>query len=133
MQKRPSTTSHKILESKIRQIKAVRDAFQNYALAVAAAQEAIGDGPVHGLGTCVMTQEQGESFKCSECAREDLAECWKFCAYCGTEIMRFDRHQEDEAAMKDQVTVKYEKSKTPEETRVYVEMEKPPKNARTKQ
>jgi len=52
----------------------------------------------------VMTQDRPRSsfgygteiFKCLECGGTGEATEWKFCAFCGAEIVRFDRPQENE-------------------------------------
>ncbi len=84
--------------TKLEQIKVARDAFDAWERAVVAAHEALGDGPTngvtHGLGTCIMVGRprrtyQESSYKCSECRGEGKRD-WKFCAFCGAEIMRFD-------------------------------------------
>jgi|GEM_PF-3638393 len=79
------------MKSKLEQIEAARKAFQAYERAVTAAQEAIGDGPVHGLGTTVMVEKSNQNFECSECKFIGWANSWKFCPSCGSEIMRFER------------------------------------------
>lgn len=48
--------------------------------------------------TCIMTGHVGggtgyERFTCSECGKKGLAGDWKFCAYCGAEIVRFVREE----------------------------------------
>jgi hypothetical protein len=46
--------------------------------------------------TCVMTGREGygymQGYKCSECQNTGHGD-WKFCAYCGAEIIRFDHEQ----------------------------------------
>lgn len=86
------------MTNKIDKIKAARVAFRAWERAVIAAQEALGSNPsegiMHGAGTCVMTSAprykyENPDFACSECKGRGKAD-WKFCAFCGSEIMRFD-------------------------------------------
>jgi predicted nucleic acid-binding Zn-ribbon protein len=85
-------------------IQAVKKAFEAYEKAVAAAREVIKDGPIRGLGTCMMEVHYSnsdpnrvESYKCTECGITlstgwvSSVEGWKFCPGCGAEIMKFAR------------------------------------------
>ena len=75
--------------------KAARKAFEAYEKAVAAAQAFIASGPPRGLGTTVMEEEEnyhGGDFHCSECQGRTRDKSWKFCAFCGAEIVRFVKH-----------------------------------------
>lgn len=92
----------KQVSSQLEKIRAAREAFQNWERAQEAAEAAIGDGPangiIHGSGTCVMIDQRSQSyhperFQCSECGQDGHAR-WKFCAFCGAEIIRFDRPEE---------------------------------------
>jgi hypothetical protein len=70
-------------------VKAARKAFHAYEKAV---QAVIAAGPVRRLGTTVMTRPQsfhGSYYTCAECGQRGAAQGWKFCAYCGCEIVRF--------------------------------------------
>ena len=93
----------KEIKEQLTQIEAARKAVEAYKRAVLAVQEALGRGPVHGLGTTVMVMlsEASKFGKCSECESSGEAG-WKFCAFCGAEIVRFERPKAP-----DHVTVGY--------------------------
>jgi hypothetical protein len=62
--------------------------------------------------TCIMTGRatfHGDHFTCSECGKTGNG-TWKFCAYCGSEIVRFVR-EEGPITVQVQVEVPKEKPK----------------------
>ncbi len=107
-------------------IKAARTAFAAYERAVAAANEVIAAGPVRGLGTTVMTGSKSSfnnSFTCSECQGRGKGD-WKFCAFCGAEIVRFELPKESN-------TISVQVESAPAEPRtqtVFVQTYKEPKS-----
>jgi DNA-directed RNA polymerase subunit RPC12/RpoP len=90
-------------------IKAARRAFQAYERAVEAAQQAMAEGGlIYGLGATVMVGHfdswgnEPASYACAECGstcpnvtRYSMND-WKFCPFCGAEILRWDRKKHEE-------------------------------------
>jgi hypothetical protein len=78
---------------------AARKAIEAYEKAVAAAQQALLDGPPTGLGATIMREKPygvhglGKgNYVCSECGKDRNSTGWKFCPHCGCEIVRFDKY-----------------------------------------
>jgi hypothetical protein len=101
--------------------KAARKAFEACERAVSAAQELIAAEPARGLGTTVMTSgHYGQYFKCSECSGTGY-EGWSFCAFCGCEIVRYDRREGPKTIMVQMV----EDEKTVQPQAITMNMDKP--------
>jgi DNA-directed RNA polymerase subunit RPC12/RpoP len=85
----------------INKVRQASKAMEAYEKAVIAAQEMIAQGGlVHGLGATVMVGRlepwiiEPTSYVCAECSANchtSGAKDWKFCPYCGAEILRWDR------------------------------------------
>jgi hypothetical protein len=75
-------------------VNAARKVIQAYENVIKATQEIIEAGPAPVKGTTVMVRTHegfhSSTFKCSECERTCDTAGWKFCAYCGAEIIRYD-------------------------------------------
>ena len=85
----------KTVMAHLRQAKVAREAFQAYEKAIKAAQEVIAAGPIPVSGTTtVMTESHGGRYSCAECEGSGFAKGWKFCPFCGAEIMRFENRSE---------------------------------------
>jgi len=44
--------------------------------------------------TTVMTESDGGRYSCTECEGSGFAKDWKFCPFCGAEIVRFENRPE---------------------------------------
>jgi len=85
-------------------LKAALEALAAYDKAKQACLDFVTEGPARGFGTCVMSEEHRRAdsygnFECSECGNRHLidkhANTWKFCASCGSEILRWDHAPRD--------------------------------------
>jgi len=78
----------------LEQVKTARKVLEAYERAIEAAQTLMASGPAPVSGTTVMVRTHegfhSSTFKCSECERTCDKGDWKFCAYCGAEIIRYD-------------------------------------------
>jgi hypothetical protein len=102
-------TKRQQVKEKLTAIEAARKAVEAYERAVQAVEKAFSGGPAHGRGTAVMRMNSGfitGRGKCSECEATG-EDTWKFCAYCGAEIVRFE-HPEESATKQIAVHVETE-------------------------
>lgn len=79
--------------------------------------------------TCVMTTRPTfgrEYFTCSECGRRDGDADWKFCAGCGSEIVRYIREEGPQTVQLSVTTVEQES------TVLNLRIDKESKKAKTK-